>query len=70
MNGRTYPETVLLRLRDPKNGPVVKLQASDDGSAMGFSDDADGGIRIFATRQQGNVIKHFNRDGKEQSVKP
>ena len=48
MNGRMYPETVLLRLTDPKNGPIVKLEASAEGSAMGLSDDAEGGVQLFA----------------------
>ena len=48
MNGRTYPETVLLRLTDPQNGPIVKLEASAEGSALGLSDDAEGGVQLFA----------------------
>ncbi len=56
MNGRTYPETVLLRLTDPKNGPVVKLEASAEGSALGLSDDAEGGVQLFAKSD-----RHFVR---------
>ncbi|HEY0730110.1 MAG TPA: hypothetical protein VGD38_18635, partial [Pyrinomonadaceae bacterium] len=40
VDSKFYPETVLLRLTDPKNGPVVKLQAAENGSALGMSDDA------------------------------
>jgi hypothetical protein len=48
VDGRSYPETVLLRLTDPESGPVVKLTAASDGSALGLSDEAEGGIRAYA----------------------
>src|SRR4030095_10074280 len=48
INGKLYPETVLFRMADPKSGPVVKLTASPNGSALGLSDDADAGVQLFA----------------------
>jgi len=35
-NSKTYPETVLLRMSDPNLRPVVKLTASEEGSALGL----------------------------------
>lgn len=69
MNGRTYPETVLLRLTDPQNGPVVKITASAEGSAMGLSDDAEGGVQLFA-RRTGNLVRVVDSQGREQVLKP
>ncbi len=69
MDGRAYPETVLLRMTDPGRGPLVKLTASDEGSALGLSDDAEGGVQVYATRA-GNFVKVVNKDGREQVLKP
>src|ERR1041385_660475 len=44
VDSRAYPETVLLRLTDPKSGPVVKITATEEGSAISMSDDAKGGV--------------------------
>jgi hypothetical protein len=69
VDGKNYPETVLLRLTDPKNGPVVKLTAAENGSALGLSDDADGGVQLFA-RDNGSFVKVIDKKGKEQVLKP
>lgn len=69
VNSKRYPETVLLRLSDPKNGPVVKLTATEDGSALGMSDDADGGIHLSA-RNTGSFVKVTDKRGREQLLKP
>jgi hypothetical protein len=70
MNSRTYPETVLLRLSDPKSGPVVKITATEQGSALGLSDDVDGGVEVSSTKHKGNFIKVVSREGREQIIKP
>lgn len=69
VDSKLYPETVLLRLTDPKNGPVVKLTAAENGSALGLSDDADGGVAIFA-RDSGSFVKVTDKKGREQTLKP
>jgi len=69
MNSKPYPETVLLRLTDPKNGPVVKLTAAENGSALGMSDDADGGIQLSA-QSAGTFVKVTDKRGREQLLKP
>ncbi len=70
MDSRTYPETVLLRLTDPKSGPVVKIIATEEGSAIGLSDDADGGVQVSSTKRKGNFLKVVSREGREQIIKP
>ncbi len=71
VDSREYPETVLLRLADPKSGPVVKLEASEEGSALGLSDDSEqGGVRLMAKKHTGTFVQVTNQDGKEQFVRP
>ena len=70
VDSRTFPETVLLRLTDPLNGPVVKITASVEGSAVGLSDDAEGGVHISASERSGNFLKVVNRDGRKQVIQP
>ena len=70
VDGKDYPETVLLRLTDPKSGPVVKLTAAENGSALGLSDDSEkGGVQIYA-RETGSFLKVVSKDGREQVIKP
>ena len=69
VNNKPYPETVLFRMSDPKSGPVVKLTAAANGSALGLSDDADGGVQLFA-RDTGSFVKVVDKKGKEQILKP
>ena len=70
MDSRTYPETVLLRLSDPKSGPVVKIIATEEGSSIGLSDDAEGGVQVSSTKRKGNFLKVVSREGREQVIKP
>jgi len=69
INGKLYPETVLFRMADPKSGPVVKLTASPNGSALGLSDDADAGVQLFAN-DRGSFVKVVDKQGREQTLKP
>ena len=70
VNSTTYPEAVLLRLADPKSRPVVKLTASADGAALGLSDDADGGVSLYARRDKGTFVRVVGRNGREQVIRP
>jgi hypothetical protein len=44
-NSSSYPETVLLRMSDPRMRPVVKLTASEEGSALGLVEKGTGSIQ-------------------------
>ena len=70
VNGKTYPETVLFRMADPKSGPVVKMTASEDGAALGLSDDGAGAVQLYANRHKGNLLRVVSKDGHEQTIKP
>ena len=69
VNSKTYPETVLFRMTDPKSGPIVKLTAAENGSALGLSDDSRGGVQLFA-RDTGSFLKVVNKNGHEQVIRP
>ena len=71
VNGKTYPDTVLFRMATPQRAPLLKLTASEDGSALGLSDDSEpGGVELHANRNKGNFVKVVSSDGREQMIKP
>jgi hypothetical protein len=71
VNGKTYPETVLFRMATAQRAPLMKLTVSEEGSALGLSDDSQpGGVELRANRNKGNFVKVVNRDGREQTIKP
>ena len=71
VNGKTYPDTVLFRMATPQRAPLMKLTVSENGSALGLSDDSEPGrVELRANRNQGNFVKIVSRDGREQVVKP
>jgi hypothetical protein len=69
LDGKLYPETVLLRLIDPKTGPVVKIGASSNGSAIGLTDGANRGVQVFA-QDTGSLIRIVDRAGRERVMRP
>ena len=69
VNGIRYPETVLFRMTDPTSGPVVKLTAAANGSALGLSDDAHGGIQLYA-RDTASFVRVVDKHGHERIVRP
>ena len=68
-DAKLYPETVLLRLIDPKTGPVVKIGASSNGSAIGLTDGANRGVQVFA-QDTGSFIRIVDRAGRERVIRP
>lgn len=71
VDSQPYPESVVLRLSDPKSGPVVKIDASEEGSGLGLSDDSPhGGVRLMAKNRTGTFLKVTNKNGLEQVIKP
>lgn len=73
MDGRKYPETVLLRLIDPNGRPAVKIGASVDGSGIGLAGDSErrewNGVQILA-EETGTSLILTNKDGRKQLIKP
>ncbi|HEY8188562.1 MAG TPA: hypothetical protein VIF64_21005 [Pyrinomonadaceae bacterium] len=70
VDGKTYPGAVLFRMADPKSGPVVKMTASEEGAALGLSDDGNGAVQLYANRRKGNYLRVANKEGREQFIKP
>jgi hypothetical protein len=68
-NGTKYPGGILLRLIDSKGQPVVKIDASENGGGLSFSNELNGYIQLLAY-EDGGFLKIKNPDGKEQVVKP
>jgi hypothetical protein len=69
VDAKRYPETVLLRLIDPKSGPVVKLGAASNGGALGLTDGADRGVQVFA-HDTGSFVRIVDRAGRERVIRP
>ena len=71
VRGVTYPETVLFRLIDPEGGPLVKLTAAANGSALGLSDGSggSGGVQLYA-RYTSSFVRVVARSGRSQMLRP
>ena len=65
MDGKHYPQTVLLRLINEQGGPVVKIGASSNGSGMSLVNPGNDGL-VFVAEENGGMIKFFE-NGKERS---
>jgi len=70
VGSKLYPETVLFRMADQNSRPVVKFTASENGSALGLSDDSRGRVLLNAKGDTGNFLQVVNKDGREQVIKP
>ena len=72
-DGKTYPESVLLRLIDRNGRPGVKIGTGVDGSGISLAGDSErrdwNGIQILA-EQTGSLVKLTNKDGRIQIVQP
>ena len=71
VRGVTYPETVLFRLIDPEGGPLVKLTAAANGSALGLSDGSggSGGVQLYAL-DTSSFVRVVARSGRSQMLRP
>ncbi len=69
-NGKTYPDTVILRLIDPKGRPSVKLATSEQGSGFGLVGDSDSTYVLLKAEGTGTSLKLTNKDGRERLIKP
>jgi hypothetical protein len=70
VNGKTYPETVLLRLIDPNGRPNVKLDASEQGSGLDLGGEADPAYVLLKAEGAITSLKMSNKDGQELLLKP
>jgi len=68
--GKTYPETVLLRLIDANGRPSVKLGASEQGAGLGLGGDSDPTYVVLKAEGTDTSLKLTNKDGRQQLIKP
>jgi len=68
-DGVTYPAGVLLRLITSKGQPSVKIEASEDGGGLAFSNESQGYIQLMA-KESGGFLKIKDPNGKEMVLKP
>ena len=69
-DGTTYPETVLLRLINSQGTPNVKLAATEDGSGLVLSGEANPTHVQILARGPTVSLKLANKDGQQQSITP
>jgi hypothetical protein len=65
-----YPETVLLRLIDPKGGPNVKLGATERGAGLLLGGESDPTYVQILAEGPSTSLKMINKDGRVQLIKP
>ena len=68
-DGKLYPGGILLRLINSKGQPSVKIDASEDGGGLSFSNASNGYIQLIS-EESGGFLRIKNADGKEQVIKP
>ena len=64
-DGRTLPETTLLRLIDPNGRPSVKLSASEQGGLLSLGGETDKSY----TQVMGNGVR-LTGNGREKLIQP
>ena len=69
-DGTTYPETVLLRLINSQGTPNVKLAATEDGSGLVLSGEANPTHAQILARGPTVSLKLTNMNGQQQSITP
>jgi hypothetical protein len=68
--GRKYPETVVLRLIDPRGRPVVKIAASEEGGGLSLVGDSDETRLLLKAEGAGSSLRLTNKAGGEQLIEP
>lgn len=70
ISGKTYPETVILRLIDQHGRPSVKLGGSERGSGLGLNGESDSTYIILRAEGTGTSLKLKNKSGRERLITP
>jgi hypothetical protein len=65
-----FPQTVILRLVDPKGKPFVKLAASEEGSVLLLLGESEATYAQIWAQGTKSFVKLTNQDGRERVVKP
>jgi hypothetical protein len=67
-DGKTYPDTVVLRLIDPNGRPGVKIAASEQGAGLSLVGEAEPAYVVLKAEGATSTLKLSNRDGREHLV--
>jgi hypothetical protein len=68
VDGKKYPESVLLRLIESNGKPMVKLGAAENGGGLTLINPSDEGVLIHAWNS-GSFVK-ITTKGKERVIQP
>jgi hypothetical protein len=69
-DGKTYPETVLLRLIRPDGRPSVKIATSEDGSGVSLGGGIDPTYIVLEAIGGDPSLSLTNKDKRLQLIKP
>jgi hypothetical protein len=69
-DGKTYPETVLLRLIRPDGRPSVKIATSEDGSTVSLGGGIDPTYIVLDANGGDPSLSLTNKDKRLQLIKP
>lgn len=69
-DGKTYPETVLLRLIRPDGRPSVKIATSEQGSGLNLGGGTDPSYIVLSAEGGDPSLALTNKDGRQQLIKP
>jgi hypothetical protein len=67
-DGQPFPETVVLRLIDPKYGPVVKLSGSERNAGLGLGGDSQAKYTLLESQPSGSVLHLTDANGRRQAI--
>ncbi len=70
MDGKIYPEAVLFRLIRPDGRPSVKIETTEQGSAMTLGGGIDPTYIVMSSDQGDPSLTLTNKEGHRQIVKP
>jgi hypothetical protein len=65
-----YPETVLLRLMDPRGRPNIKMGASINGSGLLVAGNAEPTYVQILAQGDSTSMKLINKNGRERLIAP
>ena len=68
VDGKKYPENILLRLIDPNGKPMVKIGAAENGAGLTLINQSDEGVLIHGHNDSSFVKITYK--GKERVIKP
>jgi hypothetical protein len=69
-DGKTYPETVLLRLIRPDGRPSVKLSTSEQGSGLSLGGGIDPAYIVISAEGGDPSLSLTNKDSRQKIIKP